>query len=119
MPVWLLIRAELHFNSSLKPIIPRDYRADLLPEGSDVYYGVHFVSAPAQINPDDHVVVDLLVRAFPIDSCLALQAGTRVSLKEGPSLIRAEGAIACRWERETTSRTIIEAQRELGKEKPQ
>jgi hypothetical protein len=119
LPVWLLLRAELHFSCSLRPIFPRDYRADLLPEGSTVYYGVHFISAPAQINPGDHVVVEFLVRAFPIDSCLALQVGTEVSLNEGPSLVRAKGMITRRWEHETTATTIIELQRELGKEIPQ
>jgi hypothetical protein len=98
VPVWLLLQAELQFNSNLRPIFPKDYRADLLPAGGNVYYGVHFVLAPSVINPGDHLVVKFLVRAFPIDPCVALQAGTRVFLKEGPSLIRAEGIVTQRWE---------------------
>ena len=113
MPVWLLIQAELQFNSRLGPIFPRDYRADLLPDGGDLYYGVHFVSAPAKIDPGDHVEATLLLRAFPIDSCIAFQAGKKVFLKEG-SLLRAEGTITRRWEHETTAKTIIEVQRELA-----
>ena len=78
-----------------------------------MYYGVHFVSAPAKIDPGDQVVVQLIVRAFPKDPCIELQAGKQIFLKEGP-LTRAEGAITRRWEHESTSKTIIELQRELG-----
>jgi predicted RecA/RadA family phage recombinase len=115
VPLWLLVKAELRFNENLRPIFPRDYRADLLAEGSDVYYGVHFISAPPKVNPGDRAVVDLTFRAFPKDACNAFQAGTRVFLKEGPVLVRAEGTITRRWEYESASKTLIELQQELGR----
>ena len=114
MPVWLLVQADLRFNEKLKPIFPRDYRADLIAEGTDVYYGVHFVSAPAKVNPGDQVVVQLVFRAFPKDACAAFQAGKKVFLKEGPSLTRAEGMIVRRWEHESASATLVELQKELA-----
>jgi hypothetical protein len=67
MPVWLFAQVELRFNEKLKPIFPQNYRADLIAVGADVYYGVHFVSAPAKIDPGDKVVVELVFRAFPKD----------------------------------------------------
>jgi len=115
VPVWLLVQAELRFNENLRPIFPRDYRPDLLAEASDVYYGVHFVSAPAKIDPGDQVVVELVFRAFPKDPCIAFQAGKRVSLKEGHLLVRAEGMITRRWEHESASKTLIELQQERRK----
>ncbi len=114
MPVWLLVQAELRFNENLRPIFPRDYHPDLLAEGSDVYYGVHFVSAPAKVNPGDQVVVDLVFRAFPKDRCAAFQAGKKVFLKEGPSLTRAEGSIVRTWEHESAAGTIVALQKELA-----
>jgi hypothetical protein len=114
MPVWLLVKAELRFNENLRPIFPRDNRPDLLAEGSDVYYGVHFVSAPAKVNPGDQAVVELVLRAFPRYPCSAFQAGKKVFLKEGPSLTRAEGIIIRRWEYESASTTIVELQKELA-----
>jgi len=113
VPVWLLIEAELRFNENLRRIFPRNYHPDLLAEGSDVYYGVHFVSAPAQVNPGDQVVVKLVFRAFPQDPCAAFQVGTKVFMKEGP-LTRAEGTIIRRWEHESASKTVIELQQELA-----
>ena len=114
MPVWLLLEAKLRFIQKLKPIFPQHFSPDLVAEGNDLYYGVHFVSAPAKVNPGDEVVAKLVVRAFPKDPCIALQAGKRVLLKEGPSLVRAEGTITRRWEHESTSETILEVQRELA-----
>jgi hypothetical protein len=113
VPVWLLIEAELRFNANLRPIFPRDYRPDLLAEGSDVYYGVHFVFAPAKVNPGDQLVVKLVFRAFPKDQCAAFQAGKKVLVREGP-ITRAEGTITRRWEHESASKTIVELQRELA-----
>jgi hypothetical protein len=118
MPAWLLVQAELRFNENLRPVFPRDYRPDLLAEGNDVYYGVHFVYAPAKINPADQIVVELVFRAFPKDPCLAFQAGTKVYMKEGP-LTRAEGTITRRWEHVSPSQTLLELQRELFPESPQ
>jgi predicted RecA/RadA family phage recombinase len=114
VPVWLLIQAELRFNENLRPIFPRDYRADLLAEGSNVYYGVHFISAPAKVSPGERIVADLVFRAFPKDPCVDFQVGKRVFLKEGPVLVRAEGSITRRWEHESTAKTLIELQQELG-----
>ena len=113
VPVWLLVQAELRFSENLRPIFPRDYRPDLLAEGTDIYYGVHFVSAPAKVNPGDQVVVELVFRGFPKDACAAFQAGKSVLLKEGP-LTRAEGTITRRWEHESASRTLTELQQELA-----
>jgi hypothetical protein len=113
VPVWVLLQAELRFNPSLKPIYPPHYHPDLQVKGNDLYYGVHFVSPPAKIDPGDQVVVELIVRASPDDPCIELQAGEQIFLKEGP-LTRAEGAITRRWEHESTAKTIIELQRELG-----
>ena len=112
-----MIEADLRFNPSLKPIFPQNYRADLLPEGGNVYYGVHFVFALAEIKPGDRLGVDLTFRAFPEDPCTAFQPGQKVFLKEGP-LVRAEGTITRRWEHETASRTLLELQNEFAKTKP-
>ena len=119
MPTWLLLQVQLRFNPSLRPIFPPDYRADLLPDGSNVYYGVHFVSAPSEIKPGDELAVELMVRAFPQDPCTLLQTGRKVFLKEGPSLVRAEGTITHRWEHESASTTVIELLRELADFTPQ
>ncbi len=118
MTVWLLLEAELRFNPSLKPIYPQNYRPDLQVKGNDLYYGVHFVSAPAKIDPGGQVVVQLIVRAFPKDPCVDFQAGKQVFLREGP-LIRAEGTITRRREHESASKTLIELQRELAAVHPQ
>jgi hypothetical protein len=107
-----LVQAKLQFNEKLRPIFPRDYRADLIAEGADVYYGVHFVSAPAKVNPGDQVVVELVFRAFPQDACTAFQAGRKVFLREGP-LTRAEGAIIRRWEHESPG-TLADLRQELA-----
>jgi len=115
VPVWLLVEVELRFNENLRPIFPRDYRPDLLAEGSDVYYGVHFVSAPAKVSPGDQVVAKLAFRAFPKDPCAAFQAGKKVFMKEGPLLTRAEGTIIRRWEHESPG-TLTDLQRELAPE---
>src|SRR5271169_5340844 len=111
LPVWLLLEAQLRFNPDLKSIFPQNYRADLLAEASDVYYGVHFVSAPSEIKPGDQVVAELLLRAYPKDPCIIFQAGQKVYLKEGP-LVRAEGTILQRWEHESASRTVAELVKE-------
>jgi len=113
MPAWLLLKTRLHFNPNLRPIYSNNYRPDLLPEGGDVYYGVHFVSAPNRVNPGDDIIAELLVRAFPRDPCIDLQAGKKILLTEGPTLTRAEGKIIRRWEFESPSRTILELQQEL------
>jgi hypothetical protein len=112
VPVWLLVQVELQFNENLKSIFPREYRADLLAEGTDVYYGVHFVSAPAKVNPGDRVVAELVFRAFPKDQCAAFQTGRKVFLKEGP-LTRAEGIVIRRWEHETPG-TLTDLRQELA-----
>jgi hypothetical protein len=104
---------DLRFNEKLRPIFHRDYRADLLAEGSNVYYGVHFVSAPAKVNPGDQVVVELVFRAFSKDPCAAFQPGKKVFLKEGPSLIRAEGTIIRRWEHDSPG-TLTDLWKELA-----
>lgn len=111
MPLWLLLEAQLRFNPSLKSIFPENYRADLLADASDVYYGVHFVAAPSEIKPGDQVVAELLLRAYPEDPCIVFQAGKKVYLKEG-SLVRADGTILRRWEHESDSRTLAELQKE-------
>jgi len=91
----LLIEAELSFNPKLRRIT-WDWRGDAITEGSTLYYGVHFVSAPATINPGDRIVAELLLRAYPEES---FQVGERIWLKEGP-LTRAEGTIIHRSEHE-------------------
>lgn len=113
MPVWLLVQAELQFNENSKPVFPRDYRPNLLAEGSDVYYGMHFASAPAKVDPGDRVVVERVFRAFPEDPCAAFEAGKKVSLKDGP-LSRADGVIIRRWEHESPSKTLAELRQELA-----
>jgi hypothetical protein len=83
MPIWLLLQASLRFNASSRSIYPQKYSADLLPEGGDVYYGMHFVSAPSEIKPGEELVVELMLPAFPEDPCAAFQPGRKVFLKEG------------------------------------
>jgi len=112
-----MVEAQLGFNPRLKTIFPQTYRADLLPEGSDVAYGVHFVSGPPEIKPGDQHLVGLLLRAFPEDQCMVFQPGQKVFLKEGPNLVRAEGTITRRWEHESPSRTVIELLSEFAKAK--
>jgi hypothetical protein len=106
------VRAELRFSDKSKPVFPREYRPNLLAEGTDAYYGVHFVSAPAKIEPGERVVVELAFRAFPKDPCAAFQVGTRVFLKDGP-LSRAEGTIIRRWEHENPG-TFDDLRQELA-----
>jgi hypothetical protein len=113
MPTWLLLQRELRFNDKLKPIFPENYRPDLMPDGSDVYYGVHFVLAPAKIEPGDWLTVELIVRAFPIDLCEVLQRGQKVFIKEGLSLVRAEGVITRRREYESPATTLLALQKEM------
>jgi|SRR5580704_972992 hypothetical protein len=118
MSVWLVLEAKLHFNPNLRPIFPRDYRADATTENDEMYYGVHFVSAPHKVNPGDQVTVKMVLRAFPKDPCASFQVGKKIFLKEGP-LTRAEGTITRREELTSPSNTILEVQRELYTEEPQ
>jgi len=117
MPIWLLLEANLRFNPSLRSTYPQKYRADLLPDGGDLYYGVHFVSPPLEIQPGDELLVELMVRAFPEDPCAAFQPGRKVFLKEG-SIVRAEGRITRRWERESAARTVSEFLQERSQSLP-
>ena len=101
MPTWLLVQAELRFKENFRPVFPKDYRPNLVAEEeSGTHYGMHFVAAPARIDPGDRVIVDLVFRPFPQDACAAFQRGTKVFLKDGP-LTRAEGTIIRRWEHES------------------
>jgi hypothetical protein len=113
MTPWLILEANLHFNEKLKPIFTRDYRGDALTEGSDVYYGMHFVSAPPQVDPGESAIVRMVLRPYPIDPCVSFQPGKRISLKEG-SVTRAEGVITSRREYNSAAKTIRDLSKELG-----
>jgi len=111
MTAWLILDVDLTFNDKLKPITS-GYRGDLQASDSDIYYGMHFVSAPSTISPGDHLKMQMVLRAYPMDPCVSFQVGKRVLLKEGP-LTRAEGVITGRREHESPANTLSELSRDL------
>ncbi len=114
MTPWFILEAALHFNEKLKPIFPPNYRADVLTEGNDIYYGMHFVSAPAQVNPGESVVIGMILRAYPEDPCVSFQPGKKIFLKEG-FLTRAEGVITNRREYESSAKILRDLIEELDR----
>ena len=117
MAAWLILEVELHFNQKLKPITS-EYRADLQAEGAKTYYGMHFVGAPSIINPGECQKLQMILRAFPEDACADFQVGKKVFLKEGPFLVRAEGTVLQRFERESSAKTITQLAIELESQAP-
>jgi|ERR1051325_10432783 hypothetical protein len=115
MTSWLLLDVELQFVNQYRVIHSRDYRPDVITDdGSATYYGMHFISAPAKINPGDRVTAKIMLRAFPKDPCLLFQPGKKIFVKEGP-VTRAEGIITERTVHESPAKTILEVQQELFK----
>jgi hypothetical protein len=112
MSEWLIIDVDLTFNEKLKPIT-NEYRADLQADGSKIYFGMHFVGAPALIRPGEHLQLRMVLRAYPKDPCADFQVGKKVFLKEGP-LTRAVGTVLSRVEHESAARTISDLSKELN-----
>ncbi len=112
MSTWLIIEAELHFNEKLKPITSA-YRADLRPADNNIYYGMHFIVSPAVIQPGERLTVQMVLRAYPEDPCADFQVGKKILLKEGPTLIRADGIVLRRIEHESPAQTLLELRREF------
>jgi hypothetical protein len=114
--IWLILKTELQFGEMARPIFPHSYNPDLQPEGSELYYGAHFIQSPPQITSGEKLVAMLVVRAFPKDPCVEFQTGKRFFVKNGP-LTRAEGTVLSRHEQESPSTTIRELQQELEQAK--
>jgi hypothetical protein len=95
MRQWLILDVDLKFVEGRSVVFPRDYRADVIAEGDDLYYGMHFVSGPAKVDPGDSVSAKIMLRAYPEVPCLSFQLRKRIWIKEG-SLTRAEGIISGR-----------------------
>ncbi len=115
MPSWLLLDVELRFVTGHGVIHSRDYRPDAVTEDDlGTYYGMHFIEAPSEINPGDHVSAKIFLRAFPKIPCLSFQPGKRILVKEG-SMTRAEGIITARVEYESPATTVLQLQEELFK----
>jgi len=112
MPAWLMLEADFQFSDNLGPI-RSGYRADLQAHGSDLYYGVHFVSPPATIFQGDQLRLQMVVRAYPKDQCAPLSVDRRVFIKEGP-LTKAEGVIRRRWEHQSQAESVTDLGKELG-----
>ncbi len=106
MSVWLIIEAELYFNEKLRPIT-NAYRGDLLAEGAQLHYGMHFLNAPASIRPGEYHKIQMLLRAYPEDKCADFQTDKKIFLKEG-TLTRAEGIVLRRFEQESSAKSILE-----------
>ncbi len=117
MRTWLILEVALHFSEKPNPI-SNNYRGDLQPDGSNTYYGVHFISAPSTINPGDRLTLQVVLRAFPKDPCAAFQIGKEVLLKEGP-FTRAEGVVKARREHESSTQTVLALVDELEGEHSQ
>jgi hypothetical protein len=111
---WLLLDVKLHFRDEINTKFPPKYWPDLAIEDCTPYYGMHFVSAPDQINPGDQITARVLIRAFPEDQCAGLQPGTKVFVKEGSQTI-AEGDITTRIEHEGIATTVVGILEELSK----
>jgi hypothetical protein len=116
MSEWLIIGVDLTFSEKLKPIT-NQYRGDLQPDGSEIYFGMHFVGAPALIRPGERLPVRMVLRAYPEDPCTDFQVGQKVFLKEGP-LTRAVGIVLSRTIHQSHARTVLDLVKELDTQTP-
>lgn len=112
MSIWLLLDVELQFENAIRTKISRDYWVDLMPEGSNVYYGMHFVSAPEEIHSGDRISGRVLLRAYPEDPCLSFQPGKKIFVKEGRTTV-AEGVVTNRLEHNSQAVAVVEVLKEL------
>jgi len=84
MTAWLILDVDLTFNDKLKPITS-GYRGDLQASDSDIYYGMQFVSAPSTISPGDHLKMQMVLRAYPMDPCVSFSGRQKSPPQRGPS----------------------------------
>ena len=113
MNSWLLLDVELRFAEAIRTKISRGYSPDATTEDSNIYYGMHFVSAPQEIHSGDRITARILLRPFPKDPCLSFQPGRKIFVKEGHDTV-AEGIIINRLEHKSSAATVLKVLQELS-----